>query len=202
MWQAVASGEGMGGIMDLAMIPWKIGAKNAQAAEATYNQKMQRWAQATQAREAMHSEQLNIANIKAQRILSDMEIEANQRKAEAQAKVQAAAAGVSGGAVQQVVYTTEANESFRKADLAASVGGMIEQSLENIYGYGRDHSLATQEEFKSMAMQQMMNAVFGMAPGAYGLYTGQGPSGMFGLFGEREDKRVDKGGNEAAIFLS
>lgn len=203
MWQAAASNAGsMGGFMDLAMIPWKIGANNAKAAEATYAQSMQKWAQTEQAKEAMHSELVTINNVRAQKILSDVAVEANQRDAQAQAEVSAAVAGVEGSAVDQVIQSTEVNEALRKGDVATQTGNAISQSLENIYGYGRDHSLASQEPFKSKAMEQMMNAVFGMAPGGYGLLTGQGPSGGFGLFGTSKSKRVDKGGSAANIFLS
>lgn len=203
MWQAVASNAGsMGGFMDMAMIPWKIGAKNAEAAEATYAQSMQKWAQAEQAKEAMYSELITIKNIKSQKILSDIGVEQNQKEAQAAAEVAAAVAGVEGSAVDQVVQSTEVNEAMRKGDIEAQTAGAINQSLENIYGYGRDHSLATQEPFQSKAMEQMMNAVFGMAPGGYGLLTGQGPSGGFGLFGTSKSKRVDKEGSASNIFLS
>lgn len=174
--EAAAGGAGgageFGAIVNLAMLPFQLGARNAQAAEALYQQRMQRYAAARESANAMDDEQRSIAAMESNKILSDLEIESNKRQAKAMAQVQAAASGVEGGTVQQVIQTVEINESLAKYSNELQTEQAIAQSLENIEGAAYSLEMATMPQFKSNAMKDMMGAVFGMAPGLGMLMSG------------------------------
>lgn len=97
--------------------------ENAQT-KAAYNEAYAIAAQKSNIREAKHTAELNIAAIKQDKITSNTQIRMAQDQAEAMALVNAAAAGVEGGSVEDVLYETEKNEAFalnsanRKAEQA------------------------------------------------------------------------------------
>lgn len=182
---AIASAAGnSGGMMGMAMLPFKIAAENAKRAEALYEKDMQKGAALLASTRALNDEQRSIVALEQNRILSNTAIDANQRRAAAQAKVQAAVAGVEGGTVDQVLFETEKNQALATADVDTQTEQGIAQSLENVDAVGYSLATQTMPEFKSDAQQKMFNAVFGQGPGLYGFMTGQGPSGGFGLFGK------------------
>jgi hypothetical protein len=60
-----------------------------------------------------------ISTVKQEQILSVANVQLNQDAAEAQAKVNAAAAGVSGGSVEQVIYETNKDAAFAVGNINA-----------------------------------------------------------------------------------
>lgn len=109
-----------------------MGGDNA-ATTAAYNNAYQ--AEATRAAmgAAIGAAQKNIASVKQNRILSHIELEKRQDQAEAMAKVSAAAAGVEGSSVDDVVYTTKANESIAKGRANAVAEQQVEQHLASVH---------------------------------------------------------------------
>ena len=116
--QAAQSGMGAAQLM--------FTGENAQT-RAAYNAAYAEIAQKYAYQDAKFAAESNISSVKQDKILSDTMIELSQQKAEAQAKVSAAAAGVSGTNVDQVVYMTELNESLAKQQNAAQAKQAIEQ---------------------------------------------------------------------------
>ena len=80
--------------------------------KAAYNQAYAEAAHKAAIREAKHTAELNIAAIKQDKITSNTQISMAQDQAEARAIVSAAAAGVEGGSVDDVIYETKKNEAF------------------------------------------------------------------------------------------
>lgn len=92
-----------------------------------YNVAYAETAQRLAAAEAKNVAESNISALTQDKILTDSQIEIDQDKAEAQAKLSAAVAGTSGQNVDQVVYLTEVNESLAKATNAAQTQQAINQ---------------------------------------------------------------------------
>lgn len=103
---------------------------------STYNQVRATEAKKANIRSAMQAAQYNIAAVKQDKVLSNIEVQINQDNAEAAAKVAAATAGVEGGSVDDVMYETEKNEAFainranRQADIATE--GYLAQITGNM----------------------------------------------------------------------
>lgn len=85
-------------------------AATKEAWNTSYNETAQRLAIAS----AKDAAQTNISALRQDKILSDVSIEIQQNEAEANAKVSAAVAGVSGTNVDQTVYMTEVNAAMAK----------------------------------------------------------------------------------------
>lgn len=79
---------------------------------STYNQVRATETKKANIRSAMQAAQYNIAAVRQDKVLTNIEVQINQDKAEAAAKVAAATAGVEGGSVDDVMYETEKNEAF------------------------------------------------------------------------------------------
>ena len=60
-----------------------------------------------------------LSTVKQEQVLSVANVQLNQDAAEAQAKVNAAAAGVSGGSVEQVIYETNKDAAFAVGNINA-----------------------------------------------------------------------------------
>ena len=83
--------------------------------DATYNKSMSIF-NAGQQKNAMEKQ---MANIKQEQVLGVANVALNQDAAEAQAKVNSAAAGVSGGSVEQVIYETNKDAAFAVGNINA-----------------------------------------------------------------------------------
>lgn len=74
----------------------------------------------------------NIAAIKQDKILTNLAIQNRQDEAEAFARVNAAAAGIQGQSVKDVIYETEKNESFAIASNRKRSEQLVENELAKI----------------------------------------------------------------------
>ena len=83
--------------------------------DATYNKSMKVF----NAGQNVNAVETQMANIKKEQILGVANVALNQDAAEAQAKVNAAAAGVSGGSVEQVIYETNKDAAFAVGNINA-----------------------------------------------------------------------------------
>jgi hypothetical protein len=92
-------------------LAYMLTGSNAES-RAAYNAEYQRLAHRANVLEARQVAQSNLAAIEQDKILSNTQIRINQSHAEAQALVSAAAAGVDGGSVDDVIYDTERNAAF------------------------------------------------------------------------------------------
>lgn len=87
----------------------------------------------------------NIASIKQDKILSDMAIQIRQSQAEAMARVSAAAAGVSGGSVDDVIQMTHVSETQAMKMNERQSQQQIEQEKANVHSSFLDaHSQQSQ----------------------------------------------------------
>lgn len=105
--------------------------ENAQT-KAAYNQSFAEQAARLAAAERKHTAEKNISAIKQDKILSNTQIQMSQDQAEAFAKVNAAAAGVQGQSVEDVVYQTEANETYAMSRNKRQADQRIESELARV----------------------------------------------------------------------
>ena len=88
-----------------------------------------------------------ISNVRQEQILSVANVQLNQDAAEAQAKVNAAAAGVSGGSVEQVIYETNKDAAFAvgniNAQADADTGALSKQVQSASLGLSSAQSVDT-----------------------------------------------------------
>jgi len=94
--------------------------------DATYNKSMSVF----NAGQQLNAIEGQVANIKQEQILGVANVALNQDAAEAQAKVNAAAAGVSGGSVEQVIYETNKDAAFAVGNINAQADANVD-SLQN-----------------------------------------------------------------------
>lgn len=106
----------------------QIAAMSKQAYSAEYS----RVANMEAGKEALAKAQANIAAVKQDKILTDINIQMNQDAAEAQALVSAAAAGVEGGSVEAVALDTEINEVMAKQANAKAEEQGVQNALSAI----------------------------------------------------------------------
>ena len=99
----------------------------------------------------------NINAIRQDTILSNLELQLRQKQAQSQVMVSAAAAGVEGGSVDDVVYSTQSNEAMAKQRVSADAEQRIEQ----------ESAQAGSAQSAMMAIEPMKNNNYlGMAFGA------------------------------------
>lgn len=113
---------------------------------AAYNEAYSAEASRYAAQDALHTAEQNISAIEQDKILTNVNIEMNQAQAKAQEQVNAAAAGVSGGSVDAVMYGIDANASMQKQQNEARADQLTEQQLANVSS-------------ASMGMSSALNAV-------------------------------------------
>jgi len=110
------------------------------ATSAAYNSAYEAAAIRSSLADAKNTAQMNIAAINQDKVTSNTQIRMQQNRAEAMVIINAAAAGVEGGSVEDVIYETEKNEAFainktaRHADQAkenqlAMIGSQTSQLL-------------------------------------------------------------------------
>lgn len=162
------AGMPMGDIVSLAMIPFKLGAANAQRAEAYYKAKMQRAAAASNAARQLDTAQRNVASLENQKVLSNLDIQAKQRQAEAMAKVSAAVSGTEGSTVEQTITQTETNEVLARANVYDQIEQSLAEQLAIIETASGTLTANTMKPFKSNAMKHMMGAIMPGASAVFG----------------------------------
>ena len=104
----------------------------------------------------------NITAIKQDTIRSNTQIQMKQDQAEAMAKVSAAAAGVTGGSVSDVLYTTEVNEVNAMAANEKRAENSIASEMESIYASSNAmfaEDTVQQESLGSKALGNTLQAV-------------------------------------------
>lgn len=106
----------------------QIAAMRQQAYDSEYTRAMNQEA----GKEALAKAQANIAAVKQDKILTDINIQMSQDAAEAQATAAAAAAGVEGGSVEAVKLDTEINEVMAKQANARAEEQGVEDALSAI----------------------------------------------------------------------
>lgn len=163
-----SAGMPMGDILQLVQIPFKLGMANKQKAEAHYKAKMQRAAEASNAARQMYTSQRNVASLENQKVLSNLDIQANQRQAEAMARVSAALSGTEGSTVDQTVGQTETNEVLAKAAMEDQIEQSISEQLAVIETASGTLSANTMKPFKSNAMKHMMGSIMPGASAVFG----------------------------------
>lgn len=126
-----------------------LGTGSNAATKAAYNESYQKTAQKFNLAQAKHTSQLNISATKQDKILTDTTIQMQQDQAQALAKVSAAASGVEGGSVDDIIYDTEKNEALALASNAKQSEANIEQHLASIYS-NQSSLLAVQDDEISM----------------------------------------------------
>tara|TARA_R110002020_G_scaffold39742_3_gene117749 strand:- start:5021 stop:5551 length:531 start_codon:yes stop_codon:yes gene_type:complete len=109
--QAVMSGMGA-----LEVLATGGNAQTRAAYDESYNETYSAVASRHAAGRAKVAAEKNISGIKQDRILTNTMLGMKQAEAEASARVSAAASGVTGGSVDQVIYETHKNESHRVAE--------------------------------------------------------------------------------------
>ena len=99
----------------------------------------------------------NINAIRQDTILSNLELQLRQKQAQSQVMVSAAAAGVEGGSVDDVIYSTQSNEAMAKQRVSADAEQRIAQ----------ESAQAGSAQSAMMAIEPMKNNNYlGMALGA------------------------------------
>lgn len=133
--------------------------EGGKAAEAFYTNKYLR--EDAISRNKVNAER-NITAIKQDTIRSNTQIQMKQDQAEAMAKVSAAAAGVTGGSVSDVLYTTEVNEVNAMAANEKRAENSIASEMESIYASSNAmfaEDTVQQESLGSKALGNTLQAV-------------------------------------------
>lgn len=110
-----------------------LGTSKDAAYDAAYGPYYRKYQQMSNAVNQKVAAEANINAITQDRINTDVMIEIQQDKAEAQAKVMAAVSGVEGQSVQDVIYQTEFNSSVAQSNNQKNAEQNIENQLANIY---------------------------------------------------------------------
>lgn len=97
--------------------------------KAAYNAAYSATAKRLAARDRRQQAQSNIRAIRREKIMSNVKLEQNQAQAEAMVRVNAAAAGVSGGSLDRQIYTTEMNLTEQQEVLESAARQQIENQL-------------------------------------------------------------------------
>ncbi len=121
-----------------------LGTGSNAATKAAYNEQYQTTTQRFNLAQAKHTAQLNITATKQDKILTDTAIQMQQDQAQALAKVSAAASGVEGGSVDDVIYDTEKNEALALQRNKRNSEMNIEQHLASVYS-GQSALLSVQD---------------------------------------------------------
>lgn len=165
---APAGGMPMGDMMALVQLPFKLAGANAAKAEALYKQKMQRAIDSANAMRAMGTAQKNIVSLENQKVLSNVDIQANQRKAEAMAKLSAAVTGTEGSTVDQTISQTEVNAALATSSVHAQIEQAINDQLVAVESAAGSITSSNLKPFQSNAMKQMMGAILPINSALFG----------------------------------
>ena len=110
-----------------------VGAMTGAGEADAYNAQYRASARRRNAANAKNTGERNIAALNQNKMLIMKNIEMHQAQAEAQARVSAAVAGVSGGSVEGTIYDTKASADRRIAATEQSFETSIEQEMARIY---------------------------------------------------------------------
>lgn len=109
------------------------GASADAAYEAAYGKFYTAYQGMHNAARARSAAEANIAAIKQDKIHTDMIVDMQQDRAEAEAKVMAAVSGAEGQSVRDSIYQTEVNSSVAKQNSKAKAEQSIESQLASVY---------------------------------------------------------------------
>ncbi len=104
------------------------------ATKASYNEAYKVAASRFNMAAAKQTAQLNISAIEQDKVMSNTQIRINQNQAEANVIVQAAAAGVEGGTIDDIVYDSKKNEALAVASSNKQAENAKESQLAQIHG--------------------------------------------------------------------
>lgn len=152
MYQAIIAGASM-------LIG--MGKQNEQMANNLYQQTIKRGESAENAMRQLEANQLNIAHTQVGRILSNQDVQANLRKAEAQEKVNAAVHGVEGTTIAQVQSQLSYNAAQATGQVEAHYDAQFDAALDTAETAGYALMSSVRPPFKSNAMKFMMQHMMG-----------------------------------------
>lgn len=144
-----ATNSGYASLVQAGMSALVAFTDNSGEAEA-YNRSYATATQRRNALEAQHVGELNISSARMSAIRERTSIGMTQDIAEANLRVNAAAAGVGGGSVQDSIYQTEANAAYRVADAGIKESNSMEDALSKVYAGAQGARLQTDEYGGSM----------------------------------------------------
>lgn len=123
---------------------------------AAFNQSYAREQQRINLRNAKVASEGKIAAIRQDTILSNVEIQLNQRQAEAQIQISAAARGAEGGSIDDMVFTTKSNEVMATARVQANADQQIDYEKA---------AIASQQSSLLQIQDEQENSYVGLALG-------------------------------------
>lgn len=138
-----------------------FGKQNEQMANNVYRQSIQRGQTADNAMSQLMANQLNIANIHSAKIMSNLEVQQNRRKAEAAEAVNAAVHGVEGTTVNQVGAQIAFNAAQATGQLEQHFDNQFDAAINTAESAGYTLSSSIQPPFKSHAMKFIMQGMMG-----------------------------------------
>lgn len=143
-------------IAQTAMSVIGMGQQNENMARSIYAQQVQRATSSFNAMEEIHAGVRQIANTKNGRILSNLDVQANRRQAEAQEVVNAAVHGVEGTTVQQVQAQQEYNAAAATGQLGSYFSQQYDTALDQIESAGYSLSSSMMPPFKGSSMKYLI----------------------------------------------
>lgn len=155
------------------------GASADAAYEAAFGPYYTAFANMHNAANAKVAAEANIAAIKQNKINTDIVVNANQERAEAEARLMAAVSGTSGRSVDDVIYQTEVNSTVAKANTKKAMEQSIEDQLSQVYA-SQSTMLAAGKHNVGNA-SALSNVAAGLTP-LLGM-RGEIMEGIDGLFG-------------------
>ena len=140
-------------IAQMAMQVVGMGQQNEVMAKNLYAQQVQRATDAYNAMEELSAGTRQIANTKNGRILSNLDVQANRRQAEAQEVVNAAVHGVEGTTVQQVQAQQDYNAAAATGQLDSYFSQQYSAAIDQIESAGYTLSSSMMPPFQGSSMK-------------------------------------------------
>lgn len=113
---------------------------------AVYNRAYGKMVKRMNSLEVMFKGERDITTARLKGVKERMAIGLSQDEAEAQIKLNAAAAGVTGGSIEENIYQTHANAAFRTGDQATGEDNSIERAIQAVYK-GKQGSFVTKDDY-------------------------------------------------------
>lgn len=152
MYQAIAA---------IGMQVFQMGKQNEQKANQLYQQTIKRGENADNAMESMAQGQLQATQAKGGKILSNLDIAANRRKAEAEERVNAAVYGVEGTTVSQVTAQQDYNAAQAMGQTEAYFNAQFDSAIDAVESHAYTLSSSVTPAFKSNSMKFIFQHALG-----------------------------------------
>lgn len=123
---------------------------------------------------AKHAAQLNIAGLQQDKVMTDAVIQMNQREAEAQAKVMAAAQGTQGSSLEQRIAQTEINESFAYSRASSALEQATQTQLTAVYNADSGLHSVRDAEFSQLGSMLQVASSLSLDDIQQGVETAEG----------------------------